>query len=194
MTWDEDKSARDPILSADWDSMVADQKSHVGRHQDGGDDEANFLPRNRLYSVTPTASSWSAAPTSLGNMTDNDWSTSAGTGSFSATHAAGCLSTVGKLVFDMGSTYGVFVTGKFGMWNDNDKPVGMHIGWSDDNSTWQENDLCHNQEQTEEVFQLPTQYLRARYIQLKWKYIASGTTYVKPYEVQAVELPNMKQG
>jgi hypothetical protein len=39
MAWDDDKATADELTSDEWDTHVADQKNHAGRHEQNGSDE-----------------------------------------------------------------------------------------------------------------------------------------------------------
>lgn len=68
-------------------------------------------PRNVLRGITPTASGWGVSPANLGNCTDGDPSTYAGTG----TRTLAAAGNIGELRFDLGSAKNILVAAKISL-------------------------------------------------------------------------------
>jgi len=145
-----------------------------------------FPFRNRARGITPIASGWDTAPTNLENITDGDFDTATGIGS-TTLPSNGWL---GNIDIDLGAIYNLEVRGKFGLWSDAGD-IQVFVYHSTDGITYYFN--THQAiAQTigvtsEEIRHSQVEFVRTRYLRIRFYGTAAMTGNVKIYEIEAIE-------
>lgn len=134
---------------------------------------------NRLRGITPTATVWDTAPTTLSNTTDGNYATVTGTGSKNM----GAAGDYGILVFDMGAVYTVLVGARAALYSAAGV-TDLFIEGSDNNVTWRGNTgfvgavnaSVYITKTTAIVTDVQPVLLNARYIRLRCHVNAAANT------------------
>jgi len=144
-------------------------------------------PRNILRGIIPTAdATWDTTPTSLENTTDDNNTTTTGTG----TKVVSGANPVGSIIYDLGSSKNVMVTVKCAAWTSAGA-IRQTIDGSEDNITYVEGgnytlSTAVTSEST--VYQTPLSYASGRYIKVRTFVSQSATGNIKFYDVRAYEV------
>jgi hypothetical protein len=144
---------------------------------------------NRLAGVLGVATTFDTAPTSLANMTDNDWTTWTGEGVKTLTGAG----NVGYLTFDLGAVYPVLILA-YGNWHrdSGDGTVQLVVQSSEDNSNWVNAGGTGGSGSTNINQGVATGFAYARYFRLYFLTstapTGSSVFHVKVAEVMALQL------
>jgi len=144
---------------------------------------------NRLKGITPTLTGWGTSPAQLGNATDDDWSTSTTTGS----KVLGAAGEVGTIDFDLGAPRSVLFFYKVGLWSTAGTMYTANR-WSNDGVTWYSVSGYYtiNVATTSEQIRMPiVEFIRARFVRIRFYVSAAATGYAKLYEAQALEFPDV---
>jgi hypothetical protein len=149
-------------------------------------------PIDRLAGVLGVASVWTVNPTNLERCTDGNWGNMTGEGS----KAVAGWTEAGRIVFDMGAVYNVFVRAKVRLRNnivagDN---VVFNLSGSEDGIIYYQNLTGGNATATRYVINsfgdiYIEGFVRGRYLRLSWESnVNAGTIGGAVWEIQAIDL------